>query len=145
MSQTDSQIEHPGVIRKLDDEHVYVLIESASACGNCHSASYCGMSEMEEKVVEVPNLKDQDLFVGKQVVVTLDKSLGFRALFFGYLLPFLILLAGIIVSMAFSANEPLSALIGISLMIPYYGWLYVSRHTFRKRFRFQIRKQEAVI
>ncbi len=141
MSDNDSQIEHPGVIRKLDDERVFVLIESASACGNCHSASYCGMAEMQEKVVEVLNLKDQDLFVGKKVMVTLDKSLGFRALFFGYLLPFLILLAGIVVSMLLSGNEPLSALLGIFLMIPYYGWLYLKRHSFRKRFRFKIRKQ----
>ena len=132
-------IEHPGFIEKMDDNRVFVRIEATSACGNCQSASYCGMAEVQEKIVEVSAPANKEFKIGMPVVVSLNTELGFRALMLGYLIPFLIMVAGVVVVFIISSNEPLSALAGVSLLLPYYALLYVSRKRLKKRFRFQIR------
>jgi sigma-E factor negative regulatory protein RseC len=132
-------VEHPGIIEKIEDDKVFVRIESRSACGNCQSKSYCGMSEMQEKIVEIHDQPDNKYRAGQQVNVVLEESLGYKALLLAYLIPFVILIGGIILTLSITGNEPLAALTGLCLMLPYYFWLYHSRDKLRKTFHFRIR------
>jgi sigma-E factor negative regulatory protein RseC len=97
------------------------------------------MSEVSEKIVEVGLREDDQIGQGEQVTITLERSLGFRALFLGYMLPFLILLVSLFVLVSLTGNEGLSALTAIALMAPYYALLYRFREKIRSRFRFRIK------
>ena len=132
-------IEHPGIVDHIEGGQAFVRVQSQAACGSCHAKSYCGMAEVSDKVIEVHLEPGNHLEPGQFVTVTLRRSLGFRALFLGYLLPFLILLISLFVLMAFTGSEGLSALIALALMVPYYGILYLNREKIRSVFTFRIK------
>ncbi len=140
MSDRRENIEHPGIIDRIEGKRVWVSIQPQSACGNCHSKSYCGMAEVAEKIVEVqPPENDKTYQPGQHVIISLKKSLGYRALFLGYLFPFLILMLSLIVLISVTGNEALAAITSILLMVPYYLVLYVNRQKIKTSFRFYIK------
>ncbi len=141
MSDRSENIEHPGIIDRIEGKRVWVSIQPQSACGNCHSKSYCGMAEVAEKIVEVqPPAPGTTLEKDQHVIISLKKSLGYRALFLGYLLPFVILLLSLIILISITGNEALSALTAIMLMVPYYLILYINRDKIKASFRFFIKQ-----
>lgn len=97
------------------------------------------MTDLEEKIVEIESYGMGGYRIGQPVTVTLGRSLGFKALFLGYLIPLVILLLSILVMMLLTGNEALSALTGIGLMIPYYAWVYMIREKLRGHFHFRIK------
>ncbi len=140
MRTSKENIEHPGIIDKIESNRIWVSIQPQSACGNCHSKSYCGMAEVAEKIVEVQNFNAERKYEqGQQVTISLKKSLGYRALFLGYLLPFLLVLITLILSLQFTQNESLSALLSLMIVIPYYSILYAKRELIKSSFRFYIK------
>ena len=140
MSSKHQNIEHPGIIDRVENNRLWVSILPQSACGGCHSKSYCGMAEVAEKIVEVKAENTSRKYeAGDKVVITLKKSLGYRALFLGYLLPFLILLFTLILSLQLTNNEALAAVLSILVMIPYYYILYLKKDTIKSSFRFYIK------
>ncbi len=132
-------IQHPGIVESVHDAHLIVRVLSQSACGNCHSRAYCSMTDMQEKAIEVPRPMQQPFSPGQQVLVTLQENLGFRALFLGYLMPFLVLVGGVVAAMTAGADEAGAAITGIALMLPYYGLLYLLRDRIKRRFEFRIK------
>ncbi len=141
MTKSSDNINHPGIIEKIEKNRMWVVIQPQSACGNCHSKSYCGMAEVAEKVVEVQSFRtDKSYEPGQRVTISLKKSLGYRALFLGYLLPFLILLSTLIIMLGLTANEGLSAIVSLLLMVPYYSILYIKRDLIKSSFRFFIKE-----
>ncbi len=130
---------HPGVVESIEGRKVTVRIESQSACGHCRAKSYCGMVESTGKLVEVFSEQADSYVPGQQVDVLLQRSLGYRALLMGYMLPFLILLMSLFGMYFLSGDEGLSALVALLLMVPYYALLYRYRDKLRKTFHFSVR------
>ena len=139
MTKKIDNIEHPGIVQKTENKKVWVKIEPQSACGNCHSKSYCGMAEAAEKVVEANASPHKTYQIGQNVTITLKKSLGYKALFLGYILPFLVLLSSLIIFTSLFQNDALSALLSLVLLVPYYLILFYFREKVRSSFRFFIK------
>jgi sigma-E factor negative regulatory protein RseC len=98
------------------------------------------MAEVAEKIVEVQPPDNEEIYQpGQHVVISLKKSLGYRALFLGYLFPFLILMLSLIVLISVTGNEALAAITSILLMIPYYLVLFLNREKIKSSFRFYIK------
>jgi sigma-E factor negative regulatory protein RseC len=142
MSNRHENIEHPGIIDRIEDNKVWVRIQSQSACGSCHSKSMCGMAEVADKVVEVDQHQNQKQYkTGDYVTVSLKKSSGYRALFLGYLLPFILVMATLIATFNLTGNEALAALLSLGITVPYYTLLYAKRDVIKSSFRFFIKNQ----
>ena len=89
--QKSNIIEHSGIVESIENNVVKVNILSASACSSCHAKGSCGVAETENKIVE--NFNPEKTFsVGEHVNVVAEESLGFKALFYAYLLPFILIL-----------------------------------------------------
>lgn len=140
MSDLKNIIQHPGIIERVEANKVYVNILAKSACSTCHSKSMCGVSEMENKIVEVSIDNETKYSTGDDVIVFMKKSLGQKAVFYGYLYPFLIMLLSLIAMLAITKNEGLSALVALGLLVPYYYALYKLKDSLSKTFEFKIRK-----
>lgn len=140
MSDLKNIIQHPGIIERVEVDKVYVNILAKSACSTCHSKAMCGVSEMENKIVEVSVDKETKYASGDNVTVFMKKSLGQKAVFYGYLYPFLIMLLSLIFMLAITNNEGLSALVALGLLMPYYYALYKLKDRLSKTFEFEIRK-----
>jgi sigma-E factor negative regulatory protein RseC len=68
----------------------------------------------------------------------MKRSLGARAVLLGYFLPFLIVLLALVIILYFTDNEGLSAIVAITLLIPYYLILYLLKDRLSKDFIFTI-------
>ncbi len=137
-NKKSAQVRHPGIVEGVDGNTVHVRIESQAACGHCHAKSHCGMAESAEKLIEVTHPDPGQYAVGDPVIVSLEQSLGYKALLLGYIIPFLILIIALFVVALTTGNEGLAALVAVLLMGPYYLLLYRYRHRLRKTFHFRI-------
>lgn len=131
-------ITHSGIIEQVTPGQVLVRIQPQTACGKCAAHSHCGLGDDQGKLIEV-SLKDATAYqAGQAVTLVLQQSLGYRALWLGYLLPFLLLLASLIILVNTTGNDALAAIVSLGLMLPYYAILFRLRHRLRKRFEFRI-------
>lgn len=132
------EIEHTGIIRKLSEEKITIGITNLSACASCHAKGACTAADMKDKEIEIEHV-DGEFRVGQQVRIIGKASQGFKALFFGYLLPFILLTATLIISLHFTQNEGLSGLLALGILIPYYFALYLFRNKLKRSFEFKIK------
>ena len=132
------EISHKGIIKELSEKRILVGIIRESACASCHAKGVCNIADMKEKEIEIHHFRD-DFHIGQQVNVIGKTSQGFKALFYGYLLPFLLLMIVLIVSLAVTGNEGLSGLFALGITIPYYFTIYLFRNKLKHNFEFQIK------
>ena len=116
---TAKTIEHIGVVKSVDDDSIIVGIVKNSGCASCQAKESCNISETEEKEIEI-NQFEKNYSIGEQVKVYFSESLGFRALFLGYVLPFLIVLSILIVLTIVKINEGIAGLFALGSLLPYY-------------------------
>jgi sigma-E factor negative regulatory protein RseC len=139
MNPSGETISHPGVITSVDDLHVKVKIASAAACGSCSVKSACGMSEMEDKIIDILREPYREYKAGEAVTVFMKQSLGPLAVFFGYILPFVAVLVTLIIMLQLGFGEGVSGLVSLGMLAPYYIILYFTRNRLKKTFRFYIK------
>jgi sigma-E factor negative regulatory protein RseC len=132
------RIFHEGVIDHIESNNVFVRILSKSACSACHAKSMCTVSEMTEKLVEVKT-QGEKFNIGQSVNVIMDRSLGTKAVLLGYFLPFLIMIATLLITSAF-LPELFAGLLSISILFPYFLLLYLFKDKMSKTFSFHIEK-----
>lgn len=137
--ETSKEVKHKGVIDSINDDITRVVIQSVSACGSCHAKGMCGMSEMKEKTVEVKG-RNNNYRVGDEVDVVMSLNTGFKALFYGYVIPLIIVLTSLILFLNITEKEGLSALLSLGFLLPYYLILYFNREQLKKKFSFTIRE-----
>lgn len=138
------KIEHTGIVSEVKDNELKVNILQASACAKCSVSGACDISEETEKIISIHNLNPGAYKPGEKVNVFYRQSLGFRALFLGYLLPFLIVLTSLIILTTITQNEGLSGLVALGLLAPYYLILYFTKDKIKKTFAFSIEKIKAI-
>lgn len=135
----ENKIAHQGIIESINTDCVKVKIVSMSACSSCHAKGACNASDMEEKIIEaLPNGKP--LKPGDWVTILAKESMGFKALFLGYLLPFLLVLGVLIVATSAAINETKAGILSLAVLIPYYLVLYLTREKIKKSFIFEIQQ-----
>lgn len=131
-------IAHPGIVDHISGDSIFVKILAKSACSSCHAKGLCGITEVEEKVVEVKKDPKWELSEGQEVEVSMHKSLGGKAVFLGYILPFILLIGVLILVLTLSGDQGLAGISAILILIPYYWLLYVLRDKLKQAFSFQI-------
>ncbi len=89
-------IEHLGRVDAVTPNDIRVVIVSQSACASCHANGACTASDSAEKVVVITK-SNHNYLVGETVKVLLKQSLGFKALFLGYILPLIVIIVSLFV------------------------------------------------
>ncbi|NOZ47660.1 MAG: SoxR reducing system RseC family protein [Chlorobi bacterium] len=137
--QDNKSIEHSGVVHSIENGIIKVGFATQSACASCLANGVCSVPEDGDKEVEIID-KAGKYKIGEKVDIVLQESLGLRALFLGYLLPFLILFFVLIVLSNIMDSELLAGLISLFCLIPYYLVLYLQRDKLKKTFSFNLKK-----
>lgn len=132
-------IEHVGIIEQIDGDVAHVKIENVSACASCHAKGACTAADQEEKFLDVP-LHGSQYKKGDPVYVQIAKRLGFRAVAFGYVYPFLLLMAVLIGTLAAGVGELQAGTFALFSLVPYYLGLYLFRKRISTIFTFSIKK-----
>ncbi len=134
-----TKISHSGVIERIESDKVQVRIVQTSACAACKVAGYCNAAESKEKIIDVfcdPSSKGYQ--VGQPVMVTTSGVVAAKALLWGFGLPFVLLVAVLVVVLLVTSNEGLAALCALAALVPYYFLLWLLRNRMRDELSFQI-------
>lgn len=132
-------IEHAGVVSKIEGHRITVSILAQSACAACGAKNLCHIAEQKEKEVEI-NDDSRTYYVGENVSVFMKQSSGLRAVWYGYFIPFLVMLAGLISGNYLFTREWQTGLFAIGIIILYYIFLYFLRKRIAEKFTFYIKK-----
>ncbi len=132
------KISHKGIVSAIGNNLVRVDLCVQSACASCHAKSVCGV-DTATKTVEV-RTDNRNYSVGETVNVLMQESLGIKALFLGYLIPFVVVVVCLFVMLELGYSELLSGLISISILLPYYLILYLFKNKIKREFNFEIEK-----
>lgn len=128
-----------GTVEEITDHGVMVRVHRESACGHCSAQSLCNLSGSGEKIFETGS-NQQNFSVGEAVEVVITRGMGNKAVFLGYFLPFLMVVAFLFVFQALHLPEWISGLLSLGTLLPYYGLLYLLRDRLKRSFSFTIRK-----
>lgn len=134
----NNKIRHAGVIEEVGADRIKVRILQTSACAACKVAGHCNASESKEKLVDVYGQPTSEYRVGDSVVVVAAPEVGFRAVAWGFGIPFVVLVATVFLMVKLTGNEGLAALASLGALIPYYVVLYLLRDKIRERLSFTI-------
>lgn len=124
-------------MKRVTDNSLIVNIVNQSACSTCHAQSACTVSDFQDKEIEISNFS-KSFVPGQEVTVIFQESKGFTALFYGYVLPFILVLSTLIITLSISNNELLAGLFSLAILLPYYITLYFFRHLLKKVFNFEV-------
>ncbi len=110
-----------------------------SGCASCEIKGACSVSDVEEKSVMVSTENPEEYKVGQQITIEMKQSMGTWAVLLGYVFPFLVLFAGLIIFINSGLDQGLAGLLSLSLLIPYYLTIYFSRSYLGSRFNYNIK------
>ncbi|MBN2863762.1 MAG: SoxR reducing system RseC family protein [Bacteroidales bacterium] len=130
-------IEHDGIVEKADERCVTVKISSVSACSGCYAEGHCSLSGKKEKIIRIPGI--YKVTPGDEVTVLMKKSMGYTALFLGYVLPFLLVILVLFVLAALSMPEFISGLGSLAVLVPYYLILWFFKKRVDNKFSFTLK------
>ena len=133
-----NNIRHEGVIDSIEEGCVHVRILQTSACAACKVAGYCNAAESKEKIIDVFDTGKSGLKVGDAVVVSTSGDVAARALLWAFGVPFVWLVAVLVLVLWQTGDEGLAAVSSLLSLIPYYGILFLMRHRMRRQMAFVI-------
>ncbi len=136
----NAKIGHDGIVRKVAEEAIEVVIESQSACAGCHAKSACGMADVKQKVITA----EPPLFPvapGDKVTVYANLSHAVYSVVLAYVIPVLIIIAFIYLLLRFGAGETAAAFGALGGIIVYFTLLYLNRKRISGRIRFTVEKK----
>lgn len=130
-------INHEGIVQSNENNNVFIAITSLSACSGCHAEGGCTMSGKEEKIIEVRGR--YNVTRGDKVTVLMNQSMGYAALFLGYILPVIIVIAVLIILVALKFPELTAGLASLAVLAPYYIILVFFRKKINEKFTFSLK------
>ena len=134
-------IKHQGTVEHIEGTHVQVRIIQTSACSSCSAKSLCHSSESKEKLIDIYDADTTSLIIGQEVTIYGTTSMGMRAVGLAFGIPFLILIAVLVLCYKMTlGNELVSALVALMTLIPYYIFVYAMRNHIKKTFAFKIKQ-----
>jgi len=94
------------------------------------------MAEREVKELMLPDTGGHQ--IGDSVVVVMRESLGFQAVFLGYLWPVVIVVTALIAFSCVIPDERIAGLMALAMLLPYYLALLLFRDKIQKHFTFSL-------
>lgn len=135
-----NEITHDGVVLSLKNGVAHVKIVQQSACSGCHAKSMCQASEMMVK--EMDCIVQGALEVGERVEVCVQQYLGWKAVFYAFVVPMVVMMVLLFAGQEYWAEPAwLSGVVAIAALVPYYVVLHQFEKRFEKQYRFVARKK----
>ena len=131
-------VKHEGVVSKISENGIIVSLRGNVSCEGCKAQSACGVSESDDKEIEIENTHET-FNLNETVSVVLEKQLGLKAVFWAYLFPFILIMVTLIITSTFF-KEWIAGLISLLILVPYYFMLHVLNNLFKKAFKVSILK-----
>lgn len=140
MAGRNNTITHIGKVVGINDDKITVIIPRASACDSCHAKGFCTSTDSKETLMSIPN-RGENVLPNEEVAVSIERSVGFQAVAFAFILPVILILVIIFILPAVTnLSEELSGVIGLASLVPYFLLLRLFSYKFTRKFIFHIEK-----
>ena len=114
-----------GRVVGIKGHHLHVKILSTSACAQCHASNLCTSLDRTEKIIEAISVSAPgSLKIGDRVTLMMEEKWGWLAVFYGFFLPFIVMITVLFAAYALGSSEIHAALYGMGSLVPYYLLLY---------------------
>lgn len=133
-------VDHKGTIIEITEGNIKVEIVNKSMCAACHAKGFCTTGDTKDKVVDVAYLNNGEYSVGDSVVVTMKRSMGFKAVWISYVIPLLILLIFLLTLHSMGFSELVAGVSSVLALGVYYLVVYLLRDRISTDFVFTIAK-----
>lgn len=130
-------ISHIGIVEQVSHTQVQVAIVSQTACSGCHAQGACGMVDETQKTLYIPCDFPHDFSIGERVEVHIAPQAAFVAVWYAYILPFIVVFAVLLVSNQF-VHEILAAAITFASVTIYFVVLSKYKAFIHKKITFQL-------
>lgn len=130
-------IQHDGTVKKVDGNSVLVSIISSPACSGCHAEGLCGISGKEEKIIDIKG--KYNVSPGDSVTILMEQTTGFKAVALSYMVPLVIVIAGLFIFNYLSFSELTTGLVSLLLLVPYFLILYLFREKINRSITFTLK------
>lgn len=135
----DEIIRHEGEVLSVEGKIAHVVIRQASACTACKAQSMCMSSDSKRKEMDVIML--EPMAPGDRVEVMVQEHLAWKAVFYAYLLPFIIMMMLMLILMSVTDwSDSVVGTLALSSIALYYLALTLFRRRLRTHFTFTARK-----
>ena len=115
------------------------MILQQSACSSCHAKGACTAADSKEKMVDVSDFTGK-YKVNDLVTVVGQKSMGYKAVWWAFVIPIIIVVSLLVVSISvWRFGDMEAAMAAIVSLVPYYGLLYLLRNKMANSFKFTIK------
>lgn len=131
-------VRHEGIVSKISHDTITISLKGNINCEGCKAKSACGVSESNDKEIEVSK-SEKMLHLNENVEVLLKKDLGLKAVFWAYVFPFILMVTTLLVTSLF-LTELQAGLIALAVLVPYYFILHYLNAFFKKKFKVSILK-----
>lgn len=132
-------IKHTGIVTSIHGEMAHIQIVQSSACSACKAKSMCSSSESQVKEMDARMLEPMQ--IGDQVEVEVREHLAWRAVLLAYILPFIVMMATIILlDLLTHWDEAIVGAIALGAIALYYLALNQFKNRLQKQFTFTARK-----
>lgn len=133
-----TEIKHLAEIIDIKGTVILANIESQTSCGSCHVQKQCAMSGCQNKTIEINTIHPEKYHIGDKVTVVLDETLGWIAVFYGYIFPLILVLITLFTTNNITNDEIASATYSLMILIPYYLLLSLFKRRLSSKFQFKI-------
>lgn len=134
-----NKIKHAGIVESVQNGCMKVRIMQTSACSGCKISAHCSASDTKEKLVEIyDKVSIAQHVAGDSVVVVASYQTALQAVLVGFVYPFIVLVATLVIILQVSGDEVLAALSSLGILIPYYFIVFLMREKLRQKFTFTL-------
>ena len=134
-----STIDHVGIIESIENNHIRVRIDQASACASCQVKSMCASAESKEKTVDVWDAQASRYAVGQRVRVCATLSMGRNAVTLAFLVPLVLMMVWMVAALKLLNLGELPAICGVIVILTvYYMALSLFKNRLSRSFSFWI-------
>ncbi len=136
---TNNTIKHLGIVENIQGSHLSVRIVQTSACAACSAKGHCSSADSKDKIIDIIDTAASSYRVGEKVMVIGETSMGMMSVVLAFIIPFVLLIFSLFLFMALMENELYSALLSLTILIPYYFILWLNKTRLKQKFSFTIK------
>lgn len=136
----DGKLEHRGVITEIEGNYIDISMVVEEACEACKAKSMCGVDSGSKRRVTVFDDHPELYGVGDEVIVSVTKEMGVKAVTWAYIVPFLLMLGTLLLLLEVGLGEVISGLSSLGMLAVYYFALYLCRERIEKEIIFRLRR-----
>lgn len=133
-------LQHKGTIISIEGRLINVHLDVEQACCSCKIKDVCAAGGSEDKIVTLFSDLAQYFSVGEEVMVSIGRLMGIRAVLYAYILPFMLILSTLLILLGLYFSETVAGLSALGVAAVYYLILSLFRSKLEKDIVFKISK-----